>query len=309
MTECKRDPIRKYPQKPRTKDALPSIPIENIPQTKLIPLTRIIHDYDRINADASYQFSQLISALQTLGKSISAVLRKSGISQCHILGADIYQKSASELTSLLVDLAIKLIETSNSTCLILTKNVKDVIKVPKEHSGRYIVAISVLDKKITPHATTCAGTLFCIFKRADEIIDVIPDEVLQPGKNAIAAGYIIYGNMTLLVLALKKKVKTFTLDPVLGEFILRNDEWRIPEYGYFYSVNHGTSETWDAKLEPYFNELLNSKGYEKWESRYTGSPAIDCHYALQMGGIYLHPANKKYPTGRVYYMKQYLWLL
>ncbi|RWW70741.1 hypothetical protein BHE74_00021562 [Ensete ventricosum] len=54
--------------------------------------------------------------------------------------------------------------------------------------------------------------------------DVTLDEVLQPGKNMLAAGYCMYGSSCTLVLSTGSGVNGFTLDPSLGEFILTHPD-------------------------------------------------------------------------------------
>ena len=56
------------------------------------------------------------------------------------------------------------------------------------------------------------------------------NDVLQPGKNLVAAGYTTYGSSTQMVLAYKGSgVHIFTLDPSIGEFILTQQNVKIPE--------------------------------------------------------------------------------
>jgi fructose-1,6-bisphosphatase I len=53
--------------------------------------------------------------------------------------------------------------------------------------------------------------------------------VCQPGKNLLAAGYVLYSSCTILVLTIGDGVYGFTLDPYVGEFVLTHDRIQIPE--------------------------------------------------------------------------------
>jgi fructose-1,6-bisphosphatase I len=44
--------------------------------------------------------------------------------------------------------------------------------------------------------------------------------VCQPGKDLVAAGYCLYSSSTVLVLTVGQGVFGFTLDPLVGEFVL-----------------------------------------------------------------------------------------
>ncbi|XWS24992.1 hypothetical protein CRYUN_Cryun27aG0032200 [Craigia yunnanensis] len=72
------------------------------------------------------------------------------------------------------------------------------------------------------------------------------DDVLQPGKHMLAAGYCMYGSSCTLVLSTGGGVNGFTLDPSLGEFILTHPDIKIPKKGKIYSVNEGNAKNWDG---------------------------------------------------------------
>ncbi len=44
--------------------------------------------------------------------------------------------------------------------------------------------------------------------------------VCQPGKDLVCAGYCMYSTSTVLVLTIGHGVFGFTLDPLVGEFVL-----------------------------------------------------------------------------------------
>jgi fructose-1,6-bisphosphatase I len=44
--------------------------------------------------------------------------------------------------------------------------------------------------------------------------------VCQPGKDLVCSGYCLYSSSTVLVLTIGQGVYGFTLDPLVGEFVL-----------------------------------------------------------------------------------------
>uniref|UniRef100_A0A2P2LM87 fructose-bisphosphatase n=1 Tax=Rhizophora mucronata TaxID=61149 RepID=A0A2P2LM87_RHIMU len=82
------------------------------------------------------------------------------------------------------------------------------------------------------------------------------DDVLQPGKNMLAAGYCMYGSSCTLVLSTGNGVNGFTLDPSLGEFILTHPNIKIPKKGKIYSVNEGNAKNWDSPTAKYVVLIL-----------------------------------------------------
>ncbi len=53
--------------------------------------------------------------------------------------------------------------------------------------------------------------------------------VCQPGSRLKCAGYVLYSTATVLVLTIGNGVFGFTLDPLVGEFVLTHPNVRIPE--------------------------------------------------------------------------------
>ena len=55
------------------------------------------------------------------------------------------------------------------------------------------------------------------------------EDLLQPGRRQVAAGYVIYGSSTMLVYTTGQGAHGFTLDPSIGEFLLSHPNIRIPD--------------------------------------------------------------------------------
>jgi hypothetical protein len=53
--------------------------------------------------------------------------------------------------------------------------------------------------------------------------------VCQPGKDLKSAGYALYSSSTILVITIGEGVYGFTLDPMIGEYILTHPDVKIPE--------------------------------------------------------------------------------
>ena len=116
----------------------------------------------------------------------------------------------------------------------------------------------------------------------------------------MAAGYALYGSATMLVLAMDCGVNCFMLDPSIGEFIMVDRDVKMKKKGNIYSLNEGYAKDFD----PAINEYLQRKkfppdGSAPYGARYVGSMVADIHRTLVYGGIFLYPANKKSPSGKL----------
>lgn len=145
-------------------------------------------------------------------------------------------------------------------------------------------------------------------------------DVLQPGRQMIAAGYALYGSATMIVLSIGSGVNGFTYDPSIGEFILTDPQMRIPQQGNIYSINEGYSYLWEDSIKNYIAAkkdpncgkpygarwlFILTKNYVDHDnkkillSRYVGSMVADVHRTIKYGGIFLYPATSQNPSGKV----------
>uniref|UniRef100_A0A8C7B506 Fructose-1,6-bisphosphatase 1 n=1 Tax=Neovison vison TaxID=452646 RepID=A0A8C7B506_NEOVI len=125
-------------------------------------------------------------------------------------------------------------------------------------------------------------------------------DALQPGRNLVAAGYALYGSATMLVLAMVNGVNCFMLDPAIGEFILVDKDVKIKKKGNIYSINEGYAREFDPAVTEYVQrKKFPSDNTAPYGARYVGSMVADVHRTLVYGGIFLYPANKKSPSGKL----------
>ena len=91
-------------------------------------------------------------------------------------------------------------------------------------------------------------------------------------------------------------VHGFTLDPVIGEFLLSHPNIRIPAKPKYYSVNQGYERYWSPGVQRYTKWLQgdNPSGKE-FSLRYIGSLVADFHRNLLTGGVFYYPADRKDP--------------
>lgn len=96
-------------------------------------------------------------------------------------------------------------------------------------------------------------------------------DVLQPGRQMVAAGYALYGSATMIVLSLGNGVNGFTYDPSIGEFILTDLNMRIPDQGNIYSINEGYQYLWDDSVKQYIEAKKDPAKGKPYGARYVGS--------------------------------------
>uniref|UniRef100_A0A0D9V867 fructose-bisphosphatase n=1 Tax=Leersia perrieri TaxID=77586 RepID=A0A0D9V867_9ORYZ len=172
-------------------------------------------------------------------------------------------------------------------------------------SVEYCVCFDPLDGSSNIDCGVSIGTIFGIYMIKDKE-NVTLEDVLQPGKSMVAAGYCMYGSSCTLVLSTGNGVNGFTLDPSLGEFILTHPDIKIPKKGKIYSVNEGNAKNWDEPTAKFVEKCKFPKdGSSPKSLRYIGSMVADVHRTLLYGGVFLYPADKKSPNGKLRYTYAY----
>jgi len=126
------------------------------------------------------------------------------------------------------------------------------------------------------------------------------EDLSQPGRRQVAAGYVIYGSSTMLVYTTGQGVHGFTLDPSIGEFLLSHPNIRIPHTARYLSVNDSYEQHWDDHVRALMRRYRGLEGDHKaLNVRYVGSLVADFHRNLLGGGVFCYPANARSPRGKL----------
>lgn len=158
---------------------------------------------------------------------------------------------------------------------------------------QYLVQMDPLDGSSNIDVAVSIGSIFGIWKREDSE-KVTDATLLKKGREQVAAVYTVYGSCTMMVVATRKSVQGFTLDPTDGIFRLTNPNIRIPEKNSCYSINEGNFKGLDVGTQKAVEELRNT-----YSLRYVGSLVADFHRNLLKGGIFLYPGTEKSPGGKL----------
>ena len=126
------------------------------------------------------------------------------------------------------------------------------------------------------------------------------EDMLQPGRRQVAAGYVIYGSSTMLVYTTGQGAHGFTLDPSLGEFLLSHPNIRTPDVGRYLSVNDSYQSQWEPSVQKLMGYYRGQDGNRQpMNTRYVGSLVADFHRNLLGGGLFAYPANRKNKRGKL----------
>ena len=97
-------------------------------------------------------------------------------------------------------------------------------------------------------------------------------------------------------------VHGFVLDPLSGEFLLTRRDIRIPSpSALHYSINEAYTRRWDARQRDLVRHFKKPppRGAKGFSARYIGSLAADIHRTLLVGGLFMYPAFRNKPEGKL----------
>jgi len=267
-------------------------------------LTQFILEQEDEYPEATGDFTGLMNAIALAGKLISRETNKAGLAD--ILGltgnTNVSGDEIQKLDEWSNDTMIRSLSPTGLVCIMASEEATGPIPVPENHSrGKYAVLFDPVDGSSNIDVGAPIGTIFSIHRRVSKSGPGDLEDLMQPGRAQVAAGYIAYGSSTMFVYTTGRGVHGFTLDPSLGEFLLTVRGMRFPEPAGLYSVNEGHSSGWsdaDKRWVSYLKTPDRASG-RPYSARYIGALVADFHRNLLRGGIFAYPADKSNPEGKL----------
>ncbi len=272
----------------------------SLPPSHVFTISRFLVDQERKYPDATGRFTGLLHDIALAAKVISREVNKAGL--VDILGKAGEENVHGEEVQKLDVFANKVIyraldHTGLVACMASEEN-ESFIPIPEKFpAGDYVVIFDPLDGSSNIDVNVSIGTIFSIHRKITNGARGTLDDCLQIGSKQVAAGYVVYGSSTMLVYTSGAGVHGFTLDPSIGEFLLSHRDMRFPEPPKkVYSVNEAYYHRWTRGQQRLVSHM---KTDGRFGSRYIGSLVADLHRTLLQGGIFMYPAERERPEGKL----------
>lgn len=272
---------------------------QSLDHTKITTIERHILDEQQEHPEATGMLTQLLYDIALAGKVIASRTTRAGLAE--ILGraneVNIQGEEVQKLDRFADQTLIRLNDHTGRLAAMASEEHSDLIPIPKKYpTGKYVLLFDPLDGSSNIDYNIPIGTIFAIYRRLSDSGPGTLQDCLQPGRNMVAAGYLLYGSSTMLVYTTGHGVHGFTLDPAVGEFLLSHPYLRLPVKPVYLSANLGYLRYWSQGVQHLTNHLTGIEGESKGLSlRYVGSLVADFHRTLVSGGIFYYPADSKDP--------------
>ncbi len=174
---------------------------------------------------------------------------------------------------------------SGVVCNIASEEMDEIFQAQANAAGLYSVAYDPLDGSSLVDVNLAVGTIVSIYAGCD---------LLQEGRNQVAAMYILYGPRVSLVYSVGNGVHEFTMNHLM-EFTLTRENVQMKPAGDIYSPG-GLRNKYSEGVEKYVR-YLEAKGSKL---RYSGGFVPDINQVLMKGkGLFMYPALNGSPNGKL----------
>ncbi len=252
---------------------------------------------------ATGQLSDLLYDVALAAIIISGYVRSAGL--VDVLGAVghtyVQGEEQQKLDVLANDVMKQAFGNTGRVSIMASEEEAEPILAPNgANEGKYVLLFDPLDGSSNIDVNVSIGTIFSIQKRLSDQGCANLVDCLQSGRSQVAAGYVIYGSSTVMVYSAGHGVHCFTLDPVIGEFRLTNQDVSTPPIGKYYSINESNFTRWSPGYQQVVRCFKGVEGVGLGKNaRYIGSLVADFHRNLLAGGIFMYPADSKSPKGKL----------
>ena len=183
---------------------------------------------------------------------------------------------------------------------VASEEMDHALQVPENLDiGPYLVLFDPLDGSSNIDINVSIGTIFSILPAGEAHRNVKDEEFLQPGTQQKAAGYVIYGPQTQLVMTLGFGTTVFTLDTSSGIFYQTIEKICLNSQTAEFAINCSNMRHWEVPVQRYITELLaGSTGPrgKNYNMRWIAAMVAEVHRILNRGGIFMYPRDQRDPN-------------
>lgn len=257
---------------------------------------------DQASASASGGLSTVLNRMSLVARMLASEIMRAGfVGKLGYTGTtNVQDENVRALDVISNDIVLQVFDNVPMVAAIASEEMADLHVLSGGDHGKYLLTIDPLDGSGNVDVAGQMGTIFGVYARRSGGGPPTLADFQQPGRDLVAAGYVLYGPCTMLVYTAGGPVNGFTLDRSIGTFFLTHPDIRIPEGEGTYAVNEANEGKWDEKTRAMVRAFrLQETRCGKRAARYAGALVGDFHRTLLKGGIYMYPGEQKKPEGKL----------
>ncbi len=245
---------------------------------------------------ATSDICQIIAALEEITGKIALIIRQAPLAGNDGAADSINVQGEVQKTLDIVthDMMVGSLSLCDRVAAMVSEEFPDLIpNVSSASDADIVVCFDPLDGSSNIETNSAIGTIFSLLRVEANSGEVREKDVLAAAGNQVAAGYVLYGPATLMVITVGKSVALFSLDPESGKFLLVRDGLSIaPDAGEF-AINMAYQRFWEPTLAAYIADCIAGKDgprAKEFNMRWIASMVAEVHRIFMRGGIFIYPA-------------------
>lgn len=242
---------------------------------------------------------KLLSSVAEESKNIASSVKKGALAG--ILGSagseNVQGETQKKLDIIANDMLLRALSASGVVAAVASEELNDCCPVDGGSDRPYLILFDPLDGSSNIDVNVSIGTIFSILPNTTPG-NITNSSFLQPGTAQVAAGYIVYGPQTTMVITTGKGVDMFTLDPDTNTYVHTSKSVTIDPDTKEFAINMSNVRHWYAPVGRYIEEVLAGKTGSRgkdFNMRWIASMVADVHRVLSRGGIFMYPKDKREP--------------
>lgn len=262
-------------------------------------LSHYLAECERNNATVDAALCRLIETTMRASANISVAVGKGALAG--VLGSagtgNVQGEEQKKLDVISNDIFLESLAWGGTLSGMASEEMEHCSPIPEDQPrGDYLILFDPLDGSSNIDVNISVGTIFSVLKAPNPGQAAKDEDFLQPGTEQVAAGYVVYGSSTMLVITFGDGVDAFTLDRESGEFLLTSRGMQIPADTKEYAINSSNVRHWEAPVQRYVEEVNAGKTgprEQDFNMRWVGSMVGDVHRCMTRGGVFMYPMDEK----------------
>ncbi len=233
--------------------------------------------------DEDRDLTRLICEIADASKYIINAIRTGDLGMAGT--SNLYGEKQLALDVLSDRIIIKRLRHSGVVANLVSEESDEIVPIDPGNEDKFSVAFDPLDGSSLVDVNMAVGTIVSIYRGSN---------LLQPGRNQVAAMYILYGPRTTLVYSTGNGVHEFGMNSLM-EYTLNYENLRLAGPAKIYSPG-GLRSKYTPGTER-FTRTLEENGTKL---RYSGGFVPDINQVLiKRGGVFMYPHLTDAPTGKL----------
>lgn len=283
-------PLRRSPNKSTGQEA--------IEMDRQLQLNGFLERYSE-GGPLELRVAATIDAIATASVSLSHLISQGALAG--IIGSEIDRNADGDIQKDLDVRAHRIIRECLKRVPIATLASEEEVRLElRDPDASVCVAIDPLDGSSNITANMSMGTIFSIVRAPTDAKTAFE----RNGSYQLAAGFVIYGPQTSLVLTTGDGVDVYTLDHADELYRRTRTKVTIPTATSEYAINASNYRHWEIPVRTYIDRCMAGvagAGDKDFNMRWIGSLVAEAYRILTRGGIFLYPADARegYGEGRL----------